>query len=75
MSPLQERVRAQLDLSVSDGLTVGAVVMVVQRDNVLALEAAGYADLAAKSPMRTDAIFDIRSISKPITVFGAFASR
>ena len=71
MSPLQERVRAQLDLSVSDGLTVGAVMMVVQRDNVLALEAAGYADLAAKRPMRTDAIFDIRSISKPVTVFGA----
>ena len=71
MSPLQERVRAQLDLSVSDGLTVGAVMMVVQRDNVLALEAAGYADLAAKRPMRTDAIFDIRSMSKPVTVFGA----
>jgi len=71
MSPLQERVRAQLDVSVSDGLTVGAVMMVVQRDNVLALEAAGYADLAAKRPMRTDAIFDIRSMSKPVTVFGA----
>jgi len=38
---------------------------------VLALEAAGYSDLAAKKPMRTDAIFDIRSISKPITVLGA----
>lgn len=71
MSALQERVRAQLDLGVSDGLTVGAVMMVVQRDNVLALVAAGYSDLAAKRPMRTDAIFDIRSISKPITVFGA----
>jgi CubicO group peptidase (beta-lactamase class C family) len=71
ISPLQERVRAQLDLSVNDGLTVGAVMMVVQRDKVLALEAAGYSDLAAKKPMRTDAIFDIRSISKPITVFGA----
>jgi CubicO group peptidase (beta-lactamase class C family) len=38
---------------------------------VLALEAAGYSDLAAKKLMRTDAIFDIRSISKPITVLGA----
>lgn len=70
-SPLEQRVQAQLDLGVSDGLTVGAVMMVVQRDKVLALEAAGYSDLAAKRPMRTDAIFDIRSISKPITVFGA----
>jgi len=71
MTPLQQRVQTQLDLGVSDGLTVGAVVMAVQREKVLALEAAGYSDLAAKKPMKTDAIFDIRSISKPITVLGA----
>jgi CubicO group peptidase (beta-lactamase class C family) len=71
MTPLQHRVPAQLDLAVRDGLTVGAVMMAVQREKVLALEAAGYSDLAAKKPMRTDAIFDIRSISKPITVLGA----
>src|SRR6202008_5210913 len=70
-SPLEQRVRAQMDLGVSDGLTVGAVMMVIQRDKVLALEAAGYSDLDTQRPMRTDAIFDIRSISKPITVFGA----
>lgn len=55
----------------SDGLTVGAVMTAVQREKVLALEAAGYSDLTARKPMRTDAIFDIRSISKPITVLGA----
>lgn len=55
----------------SDGLTVGAVMMAVRREKVLALEAAGYSDLTARKPMRTDAIFDIRSISKPITVLGA----
>jgi len=60
-----------MDLNVDNGLTVGAVMMVVRRDKVLALEAAGYADLAAKRPMPADAIFDIRSISKPITVSGA----
>jgi len=49
MTPLQQRVQTQLDLGVSDGLTVGAVVMAVQREKVLALEAAGYSDLAAKS--------------------------
>jgi len=70
-SGLEQRVRAQMDLGVNDGLTVGAVMMVVQRDEVLALEAAGYSDLDTQRPMRTDAIFDIRSISKPITVFGA----
>jgi CubicO group peptidase (beta-lactamase class C family) len=68
---LEQRVHSQLDLAVADGLTVGAVMMVVQHGKVLALEAAGYADAATKTLMRTDAIFDIRSISKVITVFGA----
>jgi len=70
-SPLDRRVHSQLDLAVADGLTVGAVMMVVQRGKVLALEASGYADAVTKTPIRTDAIFDIRSISKVITVFGA----
>jgi CubicO group peptidase (beta-lactamase class C family) len=70
-SGLAQRARAPMDLGVSAGLTVGAVMMVVQRDKVRALEAAGYSDLDTKRRMRTDAIFDIRSISKPITVFGA----
>jgi CubicO group peptidase (beta-lactamase class C family) len=71
-SALQQRVRAQLDLGVSDGLTMGAVMMVVQHEKVLALEASGFSDADTKTPMRTDAIFDIRSISKAVTVFGAF---
>jgi CubicO group peptidase (beta-lactamase class C family) len=70
-SALEQRVRAQLDLGVSDGLTMGAVMMVVQREKVLAFEAAGYSNADEKTPMRTDAIFDIRSISKAVTVFGA----
>jgi len=71
-SALEQRVRAQLDLGISDGLTMGAVMMVVQNQKVLALEAAGFSNADAKTPMRTDAIFDIRSISKAVTVFGAF---
>jgi CubicO group peptidase (beta-lactamase class C family) len=67
--PLDQRVHSQLDLVVDAGLTKGAVMMVVQHDRVLALDAAGFADAATKTPMRTDAIFDIRSISKPFTVF------
>src|SRR5882724_6462354 len=71
MTPLQQRVQTQLDLGVSDGLTLGAVMMAVQREKVCALEAAGYSDLAAKKPMKADAIFDIRSLRKPIAVLGA----
>jgi hypothetical protein len=62
-SALEQRIRSQMDLGVSNGLTVGAVMMVVQRNKVLALEAAGYSNLDTKKPLHTDAIFDIRSIS------------
>jgi len=71
LTPLQMRVKAQLDLNVSDELTVGAVMMVVRQGKVLALEAAGYMDSTTKIPMPTNAIFDSRSISKPVTVFAA----
>jgi CubicO group peptidase (beta-lactamase class C family) len=71
LTPIQMRVKAQLDLNLANELNVGAVMMAVQHDKVLVLEAAGYLDGATKVPMPTDAIFDIRSISKPITVFAA----
>ena len=45
----------------------GAVMLVANRDKVLALEAAGWADVEAKRPMRNDSIFWIASQSKPIT--------
>jgi CubicO group peptidase (beta-lactamase class C family) len=45
----------------------GAVTLVASKDRVLSLEAVGYADVAAKKPMRTDALFWIASMSKPIT--------
>ena len=69
-SALERRVHAQLTLGVDDDLTIGAVMMVVQYGKVLALEAAGFADAATKTPMRTDAIFDIRSIRKPSPSLG-----
>jgi len=58
-SGLEQRARAQMDLGVSDGLILDAVMKVVQRDKALALVAAGYSDLDTQSPMRTDAMFDI----------------
>jgi CubicO group peptidase (beta-lactamase class C family) len=48
-------------------ILAGAVVLVASRDKVLDLEAVGYADLATKTPMRTDTLFWIASMSKPIT--------
>jgi CubicO group peptidase (beta-lactamase class C family) len=45
----------------------GAVVLVADNEKVLSLEAVGYADVAARKPMRTDALFWIASQSKPMT--------
>src|SRR5579871_2613285 len=45
----------------------GAVTLVANRDNILSLEAVGYADIAGNKPMQTDALFWIASQSKPIT--------
>jgi CubicO group peptidase (beta-lactamase class C family) len=45
----------------------GAVTLVADRDRVLSLEAVGFADVAEKKPLQTDALFWIASQSKPIT--------
>jgi CubicO group peptidase (beta-lactamase class C family) len=52
---------------VDDHSLAGAVVLVATRDQVLALEAVGWADVAAKQAMKTDALFWIASQSKPMT--------
>ena len=45
----------------------GAVTLVADKDRVLALDAVGFADIAAGKPMTTDAVFWIASMSKPMT--------
>ena len=53
----------------------GAVTLVVSKERVLSLESIGYADVAAKKPMKDDAIFWIASMSKPITAFALMKAR
>ncbi len=45
----------------------GAVTLIETRDKVVDLEATGWADIAGKTVMRTNAIFWIASMTKPIT--------
>ncbi len=45
----------------------GAVMLVADREKVLAVEVAGSADVAGKKPMQADSMFWIASQSKPIT--------
>ena len=61
-----ERVGALLDDHVADGRLPGAVVAVL-RDGAVAYEhATGFADLEARAPLETDAIFRIASQTKAI---------
>jgi CubicO group peptidase (beta-lactamase class C family) len=45
----------------------GAVTLVASKDKILSLEAVGYTDIGVRKPMRTDTLFWIASMSKPIT--------
>jgi CubicO group peptidase (beta-lactamase class C family) len=52
---------------VQKGALAGAVMLVANRDKVLALETAGYSDVDTKTPITPDGLFWIASMSKPIT--------
>ena len=45
----------------------GAVALVADKNEVRSLQTAGYADAAAKKPMRADNLFWIASMTKPVT--------
>src|SRR5262245_50432365 len=66
-APSSKEIKAALEPFVEKGVLAGAVTLVSDKDKVLALDAVGYADVAAKKAMPTDAVFWIASQSKPIT--------
>jgi CubicO group peptidase (beta-lactamase class C family) len=52
---------------IASGEISGAVTLVATRGKVIYLDSTGFADLASKTPMRTDTIFWIASMTKPLT--------
>jgi len=48
----------------------GAVVLAATKDKILSVEAVGFSDIERNSLMKTDAVFWIASMSKPITAAG-----
>lgn len=52
---------------VERGELAGAVVCVADKERVLALQSVGFADVSARVPMPSDALFWIASQTKPIT--------
>lgn len=58
---------AVLQPFVDRGELAGAVTLVADKETILSLDVVGFADVAARVPMRPDALFWIASQTKPIT--------
>ncbi len=52
---------------VAQGEIAGAVTVVIGRERILHLECTGMADVAAQRPMTPDTLFNIMSMTKPVT--------
>ena len=61
------RLTAVFQSEVDKGAIPGAVVLIARKGKVAYFEAIGFQNRENKEPMRTDAIFRIASMSKPIT--------
>ena len=64
------RIPASMKEFVDQNRIAGAVTLVQRRGVVGSLDAIGWQDLEGKKPMRTDAIFQIMSMTKPVTGVG-----
>lgn len=51
---------------IQQGEIAGAVTLLADREKIISLEAAGFANLEEQKPMRTDALFWVASQTKPI---------
>src|SRR4051812_35256836 len=61
------KIPARMKTFVDKGTIAGAVTLVSRHGTIAALDAVGFTDLDHKTPMRTDAIFQIHSMTKPVT--------
>ena len=64
------RIPVRMKEFVTAGKTAGVVTLVARHGHVASLEAVGYQDLESKTPMRTDTIFRLASVTKPVTCAG-----
>jgi CubicO group peptidase (beta-lactamase class C family) len=65
------RIGATLKADIEAGRIPGAVIAIARHGKLVALDAYGWRDKAAGVPMTTDTIFNIASMTKPMTTVGA----
>ena len=61
------KLAAAMQQFVDDQAIAGAVMLVADKDRILALETVGYSDLEARKPMQPNDLFWIASMTKTIT--------
>jgi CubicO group peptidase (beta-lactamase class C family) len=65
------RIGETLKADIDAGRIPGAVIAIARRGKLVAFDAYGWRDKAAGLPMTTDTIFNIASMTKPMTTVGA----
>src|SRR6202790_1843929 len=65
------RISATLKADIEAGRIPGAVIAIARHGRLVALDAYGWRDKAASVAMSTDTIFNIASMTKPMTTVGA----
>src|ERR1700734_4014887 len=65
------RIGTTLKADIDAGRIPGAVIAIARHGKLVMLDAYGWRDKAAKLPMTTDTIFNIASMTKPMTTVGA----
>jgi CubicO group peptidase (beta-lactamase class C family) len=65
------RIGTVLKADIEAGRIPGAVIAIARHGKLVALDAYGWRDKAANLPMTTDTIFNIASMTKPMTAVGA----
>jgi len=72
MSPDRlQRITVEAKQQITDGKLVGIVSLVARRGKIVYLEAVGHQDREKEIPMKTDTIFRIASMTKPVTSLAA----
>src|ERR1700678_1287690 len=64
------RIPVRMKEFVAAGKTAGVETLVARHGHVASLEAVGFQDIASKTPMRTDTVFRLASVTKPVTCAG-----
>ncbi len=66
-----KRIPTRMKEFVEAGTIAGSVTLVSRNGKVAALDAVGYTDIESKQALKTDAIFQIHSMTKPVVALAA----